>query len=72
MPNAHTRNMRHRVPTAVSFLSQIMTLEPGDIIATGVPAPTAPLTAGDTVEITIERLGTLRNRVVTVTSRPPS
>lgn len=64
MPNAHTRYMRHRIPTAVSFLSRIMTLDPGDIIATGVPAPTAPLRAGDTVEITIERLGTLRNRVV--------
>lgn len=64
MPNAHTKNMVHRIPKAVSFLSHIMTLLPGDIIATGVPAPTAPLHAGDTVEITIERLGTLRNRVV--------
>ena len=64
MPNAHTKNMVHRIPKAVSFLSHIMTLLPGDIIATGVPAPTAPLHAGQTVEITIERLGTLRNRVV--------
>ena len=64
MPNAHSKNMIHRIPKTVAFISHIMTLEPGDIIATGVPAPTAPLTAGDTVEITIERLGTLRNRVV--------
>ncbi|HSL21321.1 MAG TPA: fumarylacetoacetate hydrolase family protein [Vicinamibacterales bacterium] len=64
MPNAHTRYMRHRIPAAISYLSRIMTLQPGDILATGVPAPTAPLNAGDTVEITIERLGTLRNRVV--------
>ena len=64
MPNAHTKNMRHRIPASISFLSHVMTLYPGDIIATGVPAPTAPLTAGDTVEITIERLGTLRNKVV--------
>lgn len=64
MPNAHTKHMRHRIPTAVALLSRIMTLEPGDVLATGVPAPTAPLTAGETVEITIERLGTLRNRVV--------
>jgi 2-keto-4-pentenoate hydratase/2-oxohepta-3-ene-1,7-dioic acid hydratase in catechol pathway len=64
MPNAHTKYMEHRIPFAVSYLSRIMTLLPGDIIATGVPAPTAPLNAGDTVEITIERLGTLRNKVV--------
>ena len=64
MPNAHTKYMEHRIPAAVALLSRIMTLQPGDIIATGVPAPTAPLVPGDTVEITIERLGTLRNRVV--------
>lgn len=38
--------------------------EPGDVVQTGVPAPVVPLRAGDVVEITIERLGTLRNRVV--------
>jgi 2-keto-4-pentenoate hydratase/2-oxohepta-3-ene-1,7-dioic acid hydratase in catechol pathway len=64
MPNAHTKYMEHRIPAALSLLSRIMTLQPGDILATGVPAPTAPLVSGDTVEITIERLGTLRNRVV--------
>jgi 2-keto-4-pentenoate hydratase/2-oxohepta-3-ene-1,7-dioic acid hydratase in catechol pathway len=64
MPNAHTKYMEHRIPAALSLLSRIMTLHPGDILATGVPAPTAPLVPGDTVEITIERLGTLRNRVV--------
>jgi 2-keto-4-pentenoate hydratase/2-oxohepta-3-ene-1,7-dioic acid hydratase in catechol pathway len=64
MPNAHTRYMNFRVPAAIAMISHIMTLEPGDIIAMGVPAPTAPLTAGDTVEITIEGLGTLRNRIV--------
>ena len=64
MPNAHTKYMEHRIPQAISLLSHIMTLQPGDILATGVPAPTAPLLVGDTVEISIERLGTLRNRVV--------
>jgi 2-keto-4-pentenoate hydratase/2-oxohepta-3-ene-1,7-dioic acid hydratase in catechol pathway len=64
MPNAHTKYMRHKIPAIVSLLSKVMTLQPGDIIATGVPAPTAPLKVGDVVEITIERLGTLRNRIV--------
>lgn len=72
MPNANTSYMRHKIPAALSLLSQIMTLEPGDIIATGVPMPTAQLEAGDTVEITIERLGTLRNFVVLHASKPGS
>ena len=71
MPNAHTKYMRHKIPAIVSLLSKIMTLQPGDIIATGVPAPTAPLNVGDVVEITIERLGTLRNRLVRKPSTSP-
>jgi 2-keto-4-pentenoate hydratase/2-oxohepta-3-ene-1,7-dioic acid hydratase in catechol pathway len=66
MPNAHTKYMNFRVPAAIAMISHIMTLQPGDIIAMGVPAPTAPIVAGDTVEITIERLGTLRNRIVRI------
>src|SRR3990172_3302590 len=69
MPNAHTKYMRHRIPATLSLLSHIMTLLPGDIIATGVPAPTAQLEDGDTVEIYIERLGTLRNYVVKYASK---
>lgn len=72
MPNAHTKYMRHKIPTALSLLSAIMTLEPGDIVATGVPMPTAQLEAGDTVEISVERLGTLRNYVVLHASKPGS
>jgi 2-keto-4-pentenoate hydratase/2-oxohepta-3-ene-1,7-dioic acid hydratase in catechol pathway len=72
MPNAHTKYMRHKIPQAISYLSRMMTLQPGDIIATGVPMPTAPLRAGDTVEITIERLGTLRNKVVMKRASGPS
>ena len=64
MDNANTSFMRHRIPAQISLISHIMTLEPGDIIASGVPRPTAQLEAGDTVEISIERLGTLRNYVV--------
>jgi 2-keto-4-pentenoate hydratase/2-oxohepta-3-ene-1,7-dioic acid hydratase in catechol pathway len=45
------------------FISQVMTLEPGDVIATGTPAGVSPLQAGDTVEITIEGVGGLSNPV---------
>lgn len=45
----------------VAFISGIMTLEPGDVILTGTPAGVGPLAEGDTVEIEIEGIGTLRN-----------
>jgi 2-keto-4-pentenoate hydratase/2-oxohepta-3-ene-1,7-dioic acid hydratase in catechol pathway len=43
----------------------MMTLLPGDLILTGTPAGIAPLAPGDTVEVEIEKIGILRNRVVT-------
>lgn len=52
------------VPTLVSFISQIMTLEPGDVISTGTPAGVGPIVPGDVVEIEIPEIGVLRNPVV--------
>ena len=52
------------IPEMVSFISGIMTLLPGDIIATGTPSGIGPMLPGDTVEIKIESIGTLRNYVV--------
>lgn len=48
----------------VSHISQYVTLLPGDLIFTGTPGQTAPMQAGDVVEITLEGVGTLRNRIV--------
>ena len=48
----------------VRFIAQVMTLEPGDVIATGTPAGVSPVNAGDVVEVTVEGVGTLRNPVV--------
>jgi len=48
----------------VSFISQIMTLLPGDVIATGTPPGVGPLSEGDRVEVEIEGIGTLINYVV--------
>lgn len=61
---ANTSQMIYQVADIVSFLSYIMTLEPGDVIATGTPAGVAMATGkflqpGDTIECTIEKLGTL-------------
>jgi len=52
------------VPTLISFISTIMTLLPGDVIATGTPAGVGPLVAGNRVEIEVEGVGTLGNPVV--------
>lgn len=61
---ASTREMVFTVPQLVTFASSIMTLAPGDVILTGTPAGVGPLAGGDTVEITIEGIGSLRNPVV--------
>jgi len=47
----------------VSFISQVMTLEPGDLIITGTPAGIGPMQAGDEVEVRIEGIGCLKNGV---------
>jgi len=47
----------------VAYISRIMTLEPGDVIATGTPAGIAPMKPGDVVEVEVDSVGCLRNRV---------
>ncbi|MBY0121069.1 fumarylacetoacetate hydrolase family protein [Bacillus sp. S/N-304-OC-R1] len=68
--NSNTENFIFPVEEVISVLSAGMTLEPGDIIATGTPAgvgkgfkPPRFLKTGDKVEITIEKIGTLSNRI---------
>ncbi len=52
------------VDELVSFISHVMTLLPGDVIATGTTSGIGPMQPGDTVEVKIEGIGTLRNYVV--------
>jgi len=47
----------------VSFISQVMTLLPGDVISTGTPAGVSPMKVGDVVEVEIERIGCLKNAI---------
>lgn len=58
-----TSQMAFPVPMLIRYISHIMTLNPGDLIATGTPAGVSRLAAGDTVEVEVEGIGTLRNRV---------
>jgi 2-keto-4-pentenoate hydratase/2-oxohepta-3-ene-1,7-dioic acid hydratase in catechol pathway len=60
---ARATDMHFSIPELVSFVSGIMTLEPGDLIATGTPAGTAPLHHGDVVEVEISGVGVLSNPV---------
>jgi 2-keto-4-pentenoate hydratase/2-oxohepta-3-ene-1,7-dioic acid hydratase in catechol pathway len=71
MQQSNTSNLIFRVPVLISYLSQIFTLRPGDIISTGTPSgigfarrPQVFLQDGDVVEITIDQIGTLRHSCV--------
>ncbi len=61
--NGRTSQMVFPCSFLVEFISSIMTLEPGDVIFTGTPSGVGPLNAGDTVEVEIQGIGTLRNHV---------
>ena len=61
---SNTSDLIFAVPELVSFISAIMTLLPGDVIATGTPSGIGPMYPGDTVEVKIAPIGTLRNYVV--------
>ena len=59
----NTRNMIHNIPMVVSFISQHVTLDPGDLIFSGTPGKTKSMSVGDIVEVEIEGVGVLRNRL---------
>lgn len=59
-----TSDMIFDVVFLVRYISRIMTLMPGDLIATGTPAGVGPMTVGDVVEVEIAGLGILRNPIV--------
>jgi 2,4-didehydro-3-deoxy-L-rhamnonate hydrolase len=71
MQDSNTSQMIFRVPQLIAFITRTITLEPGDVIATGTPAgvgfarkPPVFLKAGDVMEVGIERIGALGNPVV--------
>jgi len=61
--NCGTKEMTHSPEECVSFASKFMKLQTGDLIATGTPPGVGILVSGDVVEIGIEKIGVLRNRV---------
>jgi 2-keto-4-pentenoate hydratase/2-oxohepta-3-ene-1,7-dioic acid hydratase in catechol pathway len=62
--SSRTGQLIFKVPFLVSFISRVMTLEPGDLIITGTPSGIGPMQPGDTVEVRIEGIGSLKNSVI--------
>ncbi len=61
--DSRTSMLLHPVGELIEYVSQVMTLLPGDVLLTGTPAGVGPLEIGDEVSVTIESIGTLTNRV---------
>ena len=60
----NTADMAFQVAFLIRYISEIMTLYPGDLIATGTPAGVSRMKHGDTVEVEVSGIGVLRNKVV--------
>jgi len=64
--SGNTKNLIFPIPYLMKFISRIMTLNPGDIIATGTPAGIGPMVPGDRVDVQIEGIGVLSNKVMKI------
>jgi len=62
--NGNTRDLIFTLDVVIRHIAQAMTLFPGDLIPSGTPSGVGPLMAGDTVEVAVEGVGTLKNSVV--------
>ncbi len=61
---ANTKDMVFKIPELIEYITQYISLEPGDVICTGTPEGTLPIEPGDRIEATIQGLGLLTNNVV--------
>ena len=62
--SGRTSMMIFKVPFLISYISHVMTLEPGDLISTGTPSGIAPMKPGDSIEVRVESVGSLVNTVI--------
>jgi len=61
--DGNTRDLIFSVPKILSYISSFLTLEPGDLVLTGTPDGVGPMKVGDTLEVTVEGIGTLECQV---------
>ncbi len=62
--SSNTKHLLFKVPDLMEYITSLFTMEPGDIIATGTPSGIGPVLPGDLIEASIEKIGTLTNRVI--------
>jgi 2-keto-4-pentenoate hydratase/2-oxohepta-3-ene-1,7-dioic acid hydratase in catechol pathway len=62
--SSNTKHLLFKIPDLMEYITSLFTMEPGDIVATGTPSGISPIIPGDLVEATIEKIGTLTNKVV--------
>jgi 2-keto-4-pentenoate hydratase/2-oxohepta-3-ene-1,7-dioic acid hydratase in catechol pathway len=62
--DGRTADLIFDVPTLIAHVTSVMTLLPGDVILTGTPEGVGPMNAGDEVEVSIQGIGSLTNKVV--------
>lgn len=61
--SGRTSQMIFKIPFLIAYISSVMTLYPGDLISTGTPAKIAPMNSGDVIEVRIEHVGSLTNKM---------
>ena len=61
---SNTKHLLFKIPELMEYITKIFTLVPGDIIATGTPSGIGPVIPGDVIDATIEKIGTLSNKVI--------
>lgn len=61
--SGRTSLMIFKIPFLLNYISSAMTLEPGDLLITGTPAKIAPMKSGDVIEVRIENIGSLKNKM---------
>lgn len=64
LQDGNTNDLIFDIPTLIEYITEWITLEPGDVIATGTPAGVAPVKVGDIIEIEIAGIGVLRNKMI--------
>jgi len=62
--SSNTKYMIFKIPQILEYLSKFVTLVPGDIVATGTPSGVGPIQPGDIIEASIEKIGTIRHKVI--------
>ena len=62
--SSNTKHLLFKIPDLMEYITSLFTMEPGDIVATGTPSGISPVVPGDIIEATIEKIGTLTNKVI--------